>query len=68
VAAVKNANVRPFGCIGRGILYLVYVYVFNNAVNSSCYVEKKFKMHSIVIFPAVLYGCEAWFLTLSGEK
>jgi hypothetical protein len=51
--------------------YIEFVYLslfINNAVNSSCYVGKKFNIHSTLIFPAVLYGCEVWFLTLRGKR
>ena len=50
--------------------YIEFMYLsmfINNTVNSSYYVEKQFKMHSTIIFPAVLYGRESWFITLRGE-
>jgi len=50
-------------------MYLcIYLWFFNNTVNSSCHAEKTFKMHSTVIFPAVLYGSKIWFLTLKEKR
>jgi hypothetical protein len=73
------SNVAEFKCLRMAVTHLSYIHkeiksrrysgiiatiLFRIFCLHICYLKCNIKVHETIILPVILYGCEAWSLTL----